>query len=117
VALLIAREGNGAITSEPAGIDCRLDNDQCHATFDSGTEVTLTAIPEAGWTLTEWTGGCNGEDNEEGNEKSVVIMDQAQQCQAVFEPLPQFNLFVAKNRAGKSDQLISERNCRTSVKH
>jgi hypothetical protein len=109
VALLIAREGNGAITSEPAGIDCRLDNDQCHATFDSGTEVTLTAIPEAGWTLTEWTGGCNGEDNEEGNEKSVVIMDQAQQCQAVFEPLPQFNLFVAKIGQGKvTSSLVSE---------
>jgi hypothetical protein len=109
VALLIAREGNGAITSEPAGIDCRPDNDQCHATFDSGTEVTLTAIPEAGWTLTEWTGGCNEKDNEKGNEKSVVIMDQKQQCQALFEPLPQFNLFVAKTGQGQvTSSLVSE---------
>jgi len=107
VNLLITREGNGAVTSEPAGIDCDSDNEQCNATFDSGTEVTLTAIPEPGWTLSEWTGECSGKD--ESHEESMVILDQEQQCQAIFEPLPQFNLFVAKTGSGQvTSSLVSE---------
>lgn len=49
--------GSGAITSDPAGINCGTD---CSATFVDGTSVTLTATPAAGSTFTGWTGACTG---------------------------------------------------------
>jgi len=39
-----AGNGEGKITSEPAGIDCHNDNAPCEQTFDSGTNVTLTPV-------------------------------------------------------------------------
>jgi hypothetical protein len=51
-------EGEGAVTSSPAGISCP---PQCHALFDQGVEVTLTATPDPGSTFKGWSGaGCSG---------------------------------------------------------
>ena len=52
--------GNGAVTSNPPGINC---GPTCSAPFDSGTVVTLTATPATGSTFDGWTGGgCTGTD-------------------------------------------------------
>jgi hypothetical protein len=49
--------GGGTITSSPKGIDCGSD---CSETFNSGTVVTLTAVPDAGSTFAGWSGSCSG---------------------------------------------------------
>ena len=59
----VARDGsgNGNVTSEPSGID--LDDDRSSATFEHGTEVTLTARPAGNSEFTAWsTGPCEGSD-------------------------------------------------------
>ena len=50
-------EGSGTVTSTPPGIDCGSD---CSEVFPEGTEVTLTAVAEAGSTFEGWSGGCTG---------------------------------------------------------
>jgi hypothetical protein len=54
-----AGNGNGTVTSSPAGIDC---GSQCSASYEDGTEVTLSAAAAPGSTFTGWTGGggCSG---------------------------------------------------------
>ncbi len=57
--LVVAKtgDGDGLVTSDPSGIDCGAD---CTASYDSGTVVTLSAVPSdgrfAGWS----GGGCSG---------------------------------------------------------
>ncbi|MBL8514084.1 MAG: hypothetical protein JNJ55_08820, partial [Betaproteobacteria bacterium] len=51
-------DGVGAITSNPAGIDCGVD---CSETFAFDTQVTLTATPAIGSAFNGWRGGyCTG---------------------------------------------------------
>ncbi|MBX3274433.1 MAG: InlB B-repeat-containing protein [Sandaracinaceae bacterium] len=56
--LRVAREGAGYVRSSPGGIDC---GTRCETTFDHGTSVTLTAIPDEGWEFAGWQGACSGE--------------------------------------------------------
>ena len=46
VALTVAVEGEGRITSDPAGIDCPAVT--CKQDFENAKEVTLVAVP-TGW--------------------------------------------------------------------
>ena len=50
-------QGNGRVTSSPAGINCGLT---CVATFVNGTTVTLTATPNANSRFRNWSGACSG---------------------------------------------------------
>jgi len=50
--------GSGTVTSSPAGINC---GSVCSASFDSGSQVTLTAAAAAGSVFRGWSGGgCTG---------------------------------------------------------
>ncbi|HQU85445.1 MAG TPA: hypothetical protein PKY59_20050 [Pyrinomonadaceae bacterium] len=48
--------GKGAVNS-PAGINC---GKTCSAKVARGTNVSLTATPEAGFRFVNWSGGCTG---------------------------------------------------------
>jgi hypothetical protein len=49
--LTVTVEGNGTVTSSPAGINCP---QTCSALFASGTTVTLTAAPGTGFRFERW---------------------------------------------------------------
>jgi hypothetical protein len=50
--------GSGTVTSSPSGINC---GSMCSANFQQGTQVTLTANPDANSTFAGWSGGgCSG---------------------------------------------------------
>jgi hypothetical protein len=75
--LTVTRSGAGTVASEPGGIYCGVD---CNSTYDSGTAVTLTAIPDGGGTFSGWTGACTG------TGPCVVTMDAAKNVGATFNP-------------------------------
>lgn len=58
VAVTLAGNGVGIVSSEPAGIICGQD---CTESFAQGTVVTLTATPSVADSFAGWTGGgCSG---------------------------------------------------------
>ncbi|MBB1127434.1 InlB B-repeat-containing protein, partial [Thiospirillum jenense] len=62
--LTVVSTGSGYITSDPAGINCGGEFNDCSKTYDANTAVTLTATPTATATFTGWSGGgCSGTDN------------------------------------------------------
>lgn len=52
-----AGTGNGTITSNVAGISC---GSACQKEFNPGTQVILTAKPDANSVFTGWSGSCTG---------------------------------------------------------
>jgi uncharacterized protein YjiK/Fe-S cluster biogenesis protein NfuA len=73
--LTVTVEGPGRVTSNPSGIDC---DTNCSSTYDESTVVSLTAIPDSGFSLDHWEGACSG-----ANVCSVT-MDSVQSVTAVF---------------------------------
>jgi DNA-binding beta-propeller fold protein YncE len=53
----LAGAGNGAVTSNPAGVDC---GTSCTASFAAATTVSLTASPASGSRLSGWSAACTG---------------------------------------------------------
>jgi YVTN family beta-propeller protein/YD repeat-containing protein len=79
--------GTGAVTSNPAGINCGSD---CTQDYASNTEVTLTATPSAGSNFNGWSGDP---DCSEG----IITMDVDKTCTATFNKP---KLTVTKNGTG-----------------
>ncbi|MDX1693322.1 MAG: VCBS repeat-containing protein [Ketobacteraceae bacterium] len=54
----------GEVQSDPAGINCRVDGDQCSADFSNSTTVELTASADTGYAFVGWEGDignfCSG---------------------------------------------------------
>jgi uncharacterized repeat protein (TIGR02543 family) len=83
--------GNGTVTSTPAGINCGAT---CSANFNSGTQVTLAAKADAGYSFTGWAGDCNGA-------TCTVTMTTNRNVTALFAKLPtSYALTVTKAGAG-----------------
>lgn len=58
--LTVTTEGNGYVSSVyPSGILCGY---ACSETYSDGTEITLRAIPNEGYSFIEWGGACSGSD-------------------------------------------------------
>jgi uncharacterized repeat protein (TIGR02543 family) len=77
-ALQVASNGNGSVTSNPAGISCN-GTTGCSQSFASGTSVTLTATPAAGYVFSGWSGACGG-----SSPSCTVTMSSAQNVGATF---------------------------------
>jgi DNA-binding beta-propeller fold protein YncE len=72
--------GSGAVTSEPAGIDCP---GACAAEFAAGSELVLTAVPAAGSSFAGWSGGgCLG------TEPCHLVLGSAASVAAEFTSAP-----------------------------
>ena len=79
--LTVSRDGNGGgtVTSTPSGIDC---GPACSASFDDGTQVTLTPSPLSGSTFNGWSGECVGVGT------CTLSMSRARSVTATFTALP-----------------------------
>jgi len=55
--LTVSKTGAGAGTVTGNGIDCGVT---CNVSLDSGTAISLTAVPAAGSVFTGWSGDCSG---------------------------------------------------------
>lgn len=52
--------GTGTVASNPVGISCGADCTENTENYASGTVVTLTATPDAGFVFNGWSGACTG---------------------------------------------------------
>ena len=70
--------GNGAVTSNPPGINCPAE---CSEQFDSGSRVVFSAHPAAGESFLGWGGACSG-----SAPTCTVIADVETNVAAKFTP-------------------------------
>ena len=90
--LTVNKTGTGTVTSSPAGINC---GTACTASYASGTQVTLTAIPLSGWQFSGWGGACSGTGS------CVVSMNAAKSVSATFtQATARYTLSVTKSGSG-----------------
>jgi YD repeat-containing protein len=86
-----AGTGDGTVTSSPGGIDCGSD---CTEDYNDGTNVTLTATPDAGSIFDGWSGDADCSDG-------VVTMSAITACNATFSlSTEKFTLTVSKSGTG-----------------
>ncbi len=76
--LTVSKNGFGAVSSTPSGIDCGTD---CSESYQQGTSVTLEATADSGHVFTGWSGACSG------SETCVVSINQAQSVTASFQEI------------------------------
>lgn len=91
-ALNVAVVGLGTVTSNPSGINCGGD---CSETYSTGTNVTLTATPNSGNSISGWSGACTG-----STSSCTVSMSAAKSVTATFISTPQVTLSIAKIGTG-----------------
>ncbi|MBI2487103.1 MAG: beta-propeller fold lactonase family protein [Deltaproteobacteria bacterium] len=83
--------GTGTVTSNPSGINCGAD---CTQDYDVNTQVTLTAVPDAGSIFDGWSGDSDCSDG-------VVSIDANKSCTATFtQSSNQLVLTVTKSGTG-----------------
>jgi len=73
---------HGNLTSEPAGINCGLKNEDCNATYQENNNVTIIASPDDGYIFKRWGGDCIGCGTDP---TCMLIMKNDITCMAVFQ--------------------------------
>ena len=77
LAVTLTGMGKGSVASSPPGINCE---QTCSASFDPGTQVTLTETPATNSYFAGWSGGgCSGT-----NPSCTVTLSASQQVTATF---------------------------------
>jgi hypothetical protein len=96
--LMIAKTGEGTVTSSPKGIECTgaKTGAECEAKFEEGKTVTLTASPASGYAFSAW-GGCL---THEGL-KCTVTMSAAKTVKVAFVATPSLTVEKAGTGYGK----------------
>ena len=89
--------GNGAVSSNPAGVDCGAD---CSELYDIGAMVTLTATPDANSVFSGWQGGGCADMGD-----CIVTMNADITVEATFERV--FNLTVTKTLVRAADGAVT----------
>jgi hypothetical protein len=73
---------DGTVTSDPPGISCAPGCDNAQASFQRGTVVTLTAVPDEDSSFDQWQSGpCAGGQGAQ----CTFTMDQDQTATADFD--------------------------------
>ena len=85
--LSVSKVGSGTVTSSDGHINC---GSACSYTYNSGTQVTLTATPAQGWVFSSWS-GC---DTVNGN-VCTVTMNSNRNPTATFLILYQLSVSVS----------------------
>ncbi|MCA1825426.1 MAG: hypothetical protein LC689_00620 [Myxococcales bacterium] len=87
-------DGHGSVRSAPSGIDCGAT---CAASFDEGSRVGLTPVPDTGYAFSGWGGACNGAGG------CVVTMTGDANVSAKFDALPpqMFSVTLSVSGPGK----------------
>ncbi len=80
--LTVHKQGSGTVTSAAAGIDCGVD---CEELLDTGTAVTLTALPGPGGDAARWS-GCDAVGA--ANECVMTVGPEDRDVSANFLPTP-----------------------------
>jgi hypothetical protein len=90
----VSGTGSGKITSNPAGIDCPVNN--CSSTFSPGTSVTLTAAADSNSAFAGWNGGgCSG------TGKCTLTLNTDQDVTAIFNSTaPDFSMSASSAAPG-----------------
>ncbi|CAK0758371.1 putative High-affinity leucine-specific transport system, periplasmic binding protein LivK [Gammaproteobacteria bacterium] len=96
IAVTKSGTGNGAVTSNPTGINCGTD---CTEDYTSGTSVTLTATPDSNATFTGWSGDCTGTSG-----TCTLSMTAARNVTATFAPI---TYLLTVNRSGTGNGTVS----------
>ena len=55
--LTVTTKGSGTVYDSLGLINC---GDQCTASYNRGTKVSLTVTPDEGWKFKKWSGACSG---------------------------------------------------------
>lgn len=76
--------GGGIVKADPTGL-----------TYDSGTVVRLTAVPDSGWQFARWEGDVTGSAN-----PTNITMNGNKIVRAVFTELPHYTLTVTVSGSG-----------------
>src|SRR6202521_3735790 len=74
----LAGTGTGTVSSNPSGINCK---PTCSASFNAGTQVTLTETPGTNSSFVGWDGACKGD-----NSICTLTLSASQQVTATFNP-------------------------------
>jgi hypothetical protein len=64
-----------------AGLACGGTRLACAVTFTGPYQATLMAIPDAGYMLAGWSGGCSG------GPLTSILVSSAEECGATFQPI------------------------------
>lgn len=89
----VSLSGDGLVISTPDGIQCEETGGDCSEPYPHGTNVSLEATADPGWTFTGWSGACTG------TGICNVTMDQSRNVTATFTQ-NQFALTVSRTGTG-----------------
>jgi hypothetical protein len=89
--------GFGQVKSEPAGINCQTADEECKATFKTGTTIKLTATPDTGSEFSSWGGHSDCADGK-------VFLTGSLTCKPYFKLGPRTLTIVPAEQGTVSSQ-------------